>query len=177
MLYIIYMFYSSRPIHHHRHRGKKTTPLLCRLASLEPFVAVAKPWAVVFFSRRSGVPKKLADPKLKPILLLKILGRPQKSSKIQWSRPSRPCFSKKAHDQTHCWGVLRRAVARKNCGGYAGARSSAFRVSLQEDLILCIYILYIYKHVFHVFTARSLLLRSFFQATMAHCEDIQHVMR
>lgn len=40
----------------------------------------------------------------------------------------------------------RRAVARKNCGGYAGARSSAFRVSIQEDLILCMYNIYIHMY-------------------------------
>ena len=31
-----------------------------------------------------------------------------------------------------------------------GARSSAFRVSIQEDLILCIYI-YIYIYVLHIY--------------------------
>ena len=143
MLYIIYMFYFRRPIHHHRHRGKNNTSAVS--LGILGALRFQQPWrshGLWFFFRATRASRKSwRIPSWNPSFFIENLGT---TPKIQWSRPSRPCFSDTPKNQTHCWGVLRRAVARKNCGGYAGARSSAFRVSIQEDLILCIYIYYIY---------------------------------
>jgi hypothetical protein len=62
---------------------EKTTPLLCRLASLEPFVFSSRGEAMGcgFFFAPLGRPEKVGGSQVEThLFLLKILGRPQKSS-------------------------------------------------------------------------------------------------